>query len=148
MQVRLLPVAFMECEECEDCGGYCCAVPDIPFSYQDRVRVAEEFRLPVGYVTKHMARLDKRGDKPMMFLKFVQPCMFWTCGRCGIHHIKPEACADFTPYKFGCQERIKHSIESFGLGRSAIFAETFWNGLWLGQEASDMIKKSKKVAIL
>ena len=133
-----------EYPDCEECGGFCCAVPDIPFSYLDRVRVAKEFGRSVGHVTKHLARLSEQDGKPMMFLKFVQPCLFWTCGRCGIHHIKPEACADFTPYKVACQKRIFYSMRCFGLGRSAIFAETYWNGLWLGQEIADTIKKVKK----
>jgi Fe-S-cluster containining protein len=133
-----------EYDECQDCGGHCCAIPEIPFNYLDRVRVAKEFGMSVGHVTKRFARLSVRDGKPMMFLKFVQPCMFWTCGRCSIHHIKPEACAEFVPYKFGCQERLLHSIEGFGLGRSAIFAEVFWNGLWLGQSALTEIKANEQ----
>jgi hypothetical protein len=129
---------FIDADECENCGGYCCAVADIPFNYLDRARVAKEFGMSVGHVTKHFARLSELDGKPIMLLKFVQPCIFWTCGMCGIHHIKPAACADFGPFKIACSERLLYSIQYYGLLRRGLFNEKFWTGFWLGPEVAEL----------
>jgi len=99
-----------EYDECQECGGYCCAVPDwIEFNYLDRLRVAKEFGMSVGQVTRELSVLDKKTGTRIM--KFSMPCLFWVGGRCGIHHIKPIACQNWKPIP-QCRARLLESILS------------------------------------
>jgi Fe-S-cluster containining protein len=98
-----------EYDDCKDCGGWCCAVPNwIGFNYQDRLRVAKEFGISVGQVTQEFSVVDKKEGKRIM--KFTNPCIFWITGRCGIHKVKPGGCSEFVPLE-NCQKRSLHMVK-------------------------------------
>ena len=106
-----------EYEACENCGGWCCIkFPSVEFGYEARLRVARELGLSVGEVTNRFSKIgsfsytDGKPDRVTRMLKYSQPCVFWSAGACGIHHIKPDACAVYDPVTvkdFDCQ-RCEH----------------------------------------
>ena len=94
-----------EYTECESCGGWCCAfIGKIECRYDSRVKIAKELGMTPGDVTQKFTvptrwtREDESEDNTRR-LKYTKPCIFWTTGKCGIHDIKPDACAIFEPKK-------------------------------------------------
>lgn len=101
-----------EFKECEDCFGYCCAAFSFtPLTKEDIARLADFFDLSVetfrerfvkpdtAYDTAYLRQLDKaHGEDRPFELKFGgKPCIFWTMGQCGVHEVKPSACANYCP---------------------------------------------------
>lgn len=103
-----------EFEECKECGGYCCVVPDhIVVNYLDRVRIAKELRMTPGQVTQQFTQVygsARIKGYPVRRFKFTQPCIFWTQGRCGIYEARPSACWSYKPFEF-CKERAIIAIK-------------------------------------
>jgi Fe-S-cluster containining protein len=102
-----------EYEECEDCGGYCCASYGTPCSLgeDDVVRIAEGLEIPLArFKELYVVDIDMSEDKPYAF-KQGRPCRFWTQGRCGIHAFKPDGCAKWKPYGTACRSLFLSRME-------------------------------------
>jgi Fe-S-cluster containining protein len=94
-----------EYDMCQECGGLCCALAEsIEFGYEDRLRIANEFGMTPGEVTQQLSVPTLwNGERPTRKMKF-RPCIFWSQGRCGVHSVKPSACAQYEP-KDHCDKR-------------------------------------------
>jgi Fe-S-cluster containining protein len=92
-----------EYEECEGCGGWCCAsIELISITEDDIARIAahldisrETFR--EFYTTSYPIPTKAELEADLRALRFTKPCIFWIQGLCNIHEVKPRACAFYEP---------------------------------------------------
>lgn len=86
-----------EYSECKSCAGYCCAAYNVTrLSDDDIDRISAHLGIPRDRFM-HDYVIPHKYDDELKALKFARPCMFWRSGRCGIHSVKPETCANYVP---------------------------------------------------
>jgi Fe-S-cluster containining protein len=87
-------------EECEGCFGYCCiGSSDHSTTFltlEDITKIARFLEMPESAFRRDFViRVGRNG---MLALKFgLNPCVFWTQGRCGIYPVRPWFCMQATP---------------------------------------------------
>lgn len=92
-----------EYQECQECFGWCCASFGVicELSKEEILKISEYLEMDnwdfmKGYITKWPFDMDR--EEAYTF-RYTRPCRFWTHGMCGIHEVKPRACAAFKPLK-------------------------------------------------
>lgn len=89
----------VEYAECQECGGYCCAAYDItPLCGNEIQNISDYLGLSEAEFRAQYVNTHKGHDSKLEFLKM--PCPLQIVGRCGVHPVKPKACALYNPETF------------------------------------------------
>jgi Fe-S-cluster containining protein len=103
-----------EYPECQDCAGWCCVSFGVicKLSEEEILRISEYLEMDKWDFMKEYVIPWPFGDDEYdgYTFKYTHPCRFWTQGKCGIHEVKPNACAAWTPLKTGDWDWIKEPI--------------------------------------
>jgi Fe-S-cluster containining protein len=103
--------------ECEGCAGYCCigtaASTLTPITEIEIRKIAKYLGTTEEVVRRYYVA---RYGLDLLGLKFGDmPCLFWAGGGCSIYPVRPAACRDYVPVRFGnipCKEW--HKARAFG----------------------------------